>query len=517
MSGSSKKIAGILILLLLVLGGVGYFAVLPMLEKQVAEKVAAAIDALPGDLKADDIQVSLLGKKVTISSLRGNTTYIDGSDMYIDIARVVCSGPNVDAGKTPGVTPIAGELYFTDLKVQMKTDVEGLEQALQQDSQIREMRLTGLRGDVAAISLAASGMARDQKTQLGQMVDAMLSIHMDSLEGKGYINRTSSAFGPMVASLDSFSYKDFSPLKSGPMEAKNFKLNAFNSDLLTIDLITSKAGQVPNIFNAMFTSEIDPEAGLREMIDVFSRDTLALDGITVEKLSFKLMTEEPLTLAKGTINLRMNADKIVFQHSLDGLVIPAELYRKASPEADQFARQYDNALDINASMDIEVHQKNGSGDIFVKNLQVTDKNLGSASVSAELLFKGRGDSLEDLMNEGADLFLKSSRTELEDLGFMQVFYAVQFASMERFNMLGDSLKTPADLRALKSRSALEEAAAAEDADQKRVLEGLAKLLAAPGKLVVSLNPTQPVDMDTLAEGGNSKTQLNSSVEFTPAQ
>lgn len=517
MSGSSKKIAGILILLLLVLGAVGYFTVLPMLEKQVAEKVVAAIDALPGDLKADDIHVNLLGKKVTISSLRGNTTYIDGSDMYVDIAQVICSGPNVDAGKTPGVSPIADEVYFTDMKVQMKTSIEGSEQVLQQDSQIKEMRLTGLRGDVAAISLASSGMAKDQKAQLGQMLDAMLSIHIEFLEGKEYLSRTSSAFGPMIASLDSFSYKDFSTLSSGPMEAKNFKLNAFNSDLLTIGLMTSKAGHVPNIFNAMFTSETDPEAGLKEMIDIFSRDTLALDGITVEDLSFRLMTEAPLTLAKGTINVRVNTDTVEFQHNLDGLVIPAELYRKASPEADQFARQYDNPLDIDASVSIEVHQKDGSGDILVKSLQIADKKLGSATISADLLFKGHGDTLEDLLVEGADLFLKSSRTELEDLGFMQVFYAMQFASMERFNMLDDSLKTPSDLRTLKSRSTLEEAAAISDADQKRVLEGLAKFLATPGKLVVSLNPSQPVDMETLAEGGTSKIQLNSTVEFTPAQ
>ena len=504
-------------LVLVLVGAGGYFVGLPMFEKQAAEKVAAFIETLPGDIKADDIKVSFLGKEVRITSLRGTTTYIDGSDMYVDVASIVCSGVNLDAGKAPGVTDIVDAMHVTGMKLQTKTNIEGLERQLEQEALLTDLKVTGLRGDLFALSAASSSTETDQAARLKVMMDALLTIHVDAMEGREYINRTSSDLRPMTASLDTFSYKDFSPLSYGPMDANNFKLNAFNSDLLTIERISSKAGHIPNIFNLAFNAEADPEASLKEFIDIFSKEALVLDEIVMEKLSFKLMMEEPLTLAKGVINLRMSADKVVLQHNLEGLFIPVELYRKASMEADQFARQYGKGLDISASVDLEVHQKDGSGDIFVKSLRMVDKNLGSASITADLLFQGRGDSLEDLLNDGADLLLKKSRTELDDTGFMEVFYGMQYASMERFNMLGDSLKSPADLRALMSRSTLEEAAAVADPDQKRVLEGLAQLLAAPGKLVVSLNPDQPVDMDTLSEGGSDGTPLNSSVEYVPAQ
>lgn len=520
MSGSSRKIA-VVLLGLLAICAVGYFFVLPMLEARQSEKVAAAIKAMPGGFTADDVKVGFFNKKVTIKGLKGNPDLGPDIKYEVELGQVELEGVNLEAGSKPGVTHLADSLNIQDCNLRSTVSVEGLGQPISTSAFCKEMTARGISGDLSAV-LAIDSLpqlpirptpeeAQAYFAAAHRMMTAFATFHIDHMEAGDY-RISSPAPLNFTASMDKLSYSDFNMMKMGHIEVKGIKGGAFGNEVVNIEKLSLQGMVMPDIFTPQLSIE-DPDAYSRAMLEAFTKTPLAVRGLVIEKLSIKPMTPEAVTLDRLQYDMELGPEKIVVTKEVNNFVMPVSVYSAISYQAAAFGRVHNKPLVFNGSVDIVGSQKDGKGDLALKTVRLDEDNLGSVAVKGELPFVGKGEGLEGLLEYGPAFFLKSAELELEDKSGVETFLGMQLQQLSRGSA------EPLPISAATLRSGLVDAIKAEAAkeaspDRKRVIEGFARLVEAPGKLKVSVTPSQPVSVDSLAGGGG---ELNAQVEYSPAK
>jgi hypothetical protein len=135
-----KKIANCIVILIL-LGVAFLFFVMPVLEGKESDKIAAAIESLPGDLKAERINYNMLENRFTILNLRGTLKSPEGRDMTLLISEIVATGLNEDplsAGKSGTVLQ---ECLITHMNLKTSTEIEGLTAEVPRELQVERILL----------------------------------------------------------------------------------------------------------------------------------------------------------------------------------------------------------------------------------------------------------------------------------------------------------------------------------------------------------------------------------------
>lgn len=503
-----KTILGTLAGLVLVAALAGYFIFVPHFEQQYADQVAQGIDGLPGELKAESIRVQLLAGTVEILGLKGPTTYIDGSDMFVDVERIAISDLRFSAFAKPGATKVADSVEVVNGTVMVRSLVEGLEEGVTQNITFSRVQLDDVRGDVHALLLL-----RESRAPGSQIMGCLTGFSIGHARCEGYSNVTSSVFGPMSITVERFSSKNVSLLSTGEGSWENVRFSAFGSELLDIGRVGLEHCAVPNFYVLLFEAlETGSEEDLgAKLFALMEKDPFVFEGLTLEDSSFVFLQPEPLTAKKIRIDAHIAADGLRLRKKAERLSVPTGMYRNLSLEAAQFADYYGKPLLLDGSLDLDITHKDGKGDIHLKEYTLSDPALVFVSLALDLPYQS--DGLDALLDQGADLYLRKGSAVLEDKGFLANLFAGEFEAIKAFGMEGEGMNSPEELRgqvALAVRGQVEET---DNADLKRVLEGLVRLLEAPGKLTVTLNPDQPVLLDLESD---SLPPLHATVEYNAA-
>lgn len=510
-----KKILGIFACLAVIAALAGYFVVIPQMEEKQAAQVAAFIEGLPGDLKAGSIKVGLLDSKVEVLGLKGDTKYIDGSDMSVDVERIVIAGVNFSAGE--GVAPLVGEAVFQNVKLRITTLLPpmGVElppemnKPIVQNLALADMTVKGLSGDYGRLRAAVKADSRKD------MFDCLGSTFaVAEFSANGYANQLDSLVGPVSMSMKSLSARNAGLLKSGPASCEDLRMSMLGSEVMRIGGMTIASCSMPNVYPALIEAQEqgDYEAMSRALFSA-KDGAFVVEGMAMRDIYFKLLLPDPLTINGLGMDFSLAANRLAFKQDVKGMTIPASMYRNLSMEIAQFADYYGQALDIDAVIDADLRWEPGRADMVFNRLSAEDKNLGAGSLSATLYATGEGDSVEEFMDGDAAPYLVKADLMLEDKALLANVFGGEFEAIKAFGLTGEGMESPEDLR--RQAVALFEAQLAEmkTEDQTMVAEGLIKLLKAPGRLAVSLSPEAPAALDGLEEGDSA---LNAKVVFTPA-
>lgn len=512
MNKKMQKAVLIAVALAVLLGLGGYFVVLPRIAQENEERIAAIIASLSSELQAESIKVDLLGGTATITGLKGSATYIDGSDMNVDIKEIVARGINYTAGSGTGAVKLADGLSFAGVKLHMVTSAEGLGQAIEQDISIESIALKDIQGDIASLT----ALLRD-KAPRSAVTEVLPSFTIGSIESKKHVSSIGTMLGPVTMSVDGFSSGSTSVVRTENAVWENFTMQAFGSDVFSADSLGIAEMTAPNYLSLLSSAEeLDDPAAFGPMFLANLKEApIVIKGLFMDHVSCKLLDPQPLTLLRVDFDLSLGADVLSLKKVVKDLRIPVGIYRAASPEAMQFAAFYDKPLELSAELDFAITREDGKGVMRLKKAWIEDPALGAASASLDMFFEGQGDSLLAMLDAGpGDVYLEKGEGALEDRGLLENYFAGEFKALQEHNLTGESIKGPDDLRGMIVALVREEAAGAANPDQKALLEGLVQLLAAPGTLSMSVAPEQPVKVDG-ARGLEGP--VNIAVEYRSAQ
>jgi hypothetical protein len=134
-----KKISGTMVTLILL--GVAYLLIVePMLEKREAAKVMAFLDSLPGELKADRINVNKLENRITINHLTGTLKTPDGQVLNVNVSEIIATGINENALASAAGGELMQECLISSLRIESQATIP----ALSADSVHREIAIERL-------------------------------------------------------------------------------------------------------------------------------------------------------------------------------------------------------------------------------------------------------------------------------------------------------------------------------------------------------------------------------------
>lgn len=524
MSKSMKTVLGVVVVLAVAAALAGYFVVIPNFEKKQADAVAAFFSELPGDVKADSINVSFFGKTVEINGLKGDTIYvIEGSDMHVDVESIRLTGVNLSAGNASGVVDLVDQIAVANAKFRIVTSlaamgadqevlraVPGADKPIVQNLSLKEFEMKGLRGDYTALDSAMKAKASKK-----DIFTLLAGFSAASMKGGDYRNEMETMLGPVAATLASFEGKDMGMLRSGPVSFDKLSLTIMGTDAMRTERMAMESWSMPNIYGPLFDAQ---ESGKLEEFaantfwDIMTEQGMTMKGLSMEQVHFQFMMPEPVTIKKVVADVELAKGNLTMSQDFDSLVIPAFLYRNLSLEAAQFADYYGEALDITAGLDMVAAWKPGRADFNVKRLTLEDKKLAFGSLVAECYVEGEGEGFTEMMeNDSAKPFLTKAEILMEDRALLTNVFGGEFAAIEAFGLNGEGMDSPEALREQAAQLLEEEAVAtAPTPDLKLIMEGIVKLMRTPGKLTVALQPEKPVSL--LLDDGAS---LGATVKYTP--
>jgi hypothetical protein len=126
-------------------GAVFLFFVMPVLEGKENDKIAAAINALPGDITAERINYDMLQNRFTILNLRGTLKSPGGQDMTLLVSEISATGLNEKALNADKSGIVLQECRIKHLNLKTSTEIEGLKAEAPRELQIERLFLHNLQ------------------------------------------------------------------------------------------------------------------------------------------------------------------------------------------------------------------------------------------------------------------------------------------------------------------------------------------------------------------------------------
>ncbi len=621
MSGSGKKIAGVVVVLL-VLAAAGAFVGVPMWEKEQARKVEAALAALPGGIKAESVEVSLWKQGATLRGVSGSLPYPGGLSTF-SASEMTVNGLNPAAPKSSGVVKVLDSAAFRGVTIKstlgklettervesgsmgaLSGDLSALAAGLKGGTAadllpaLDTFRLEGLRlekissGIAAAadrgplevradlveskvlafkdgISYSVSGIGvtsgmpdgsdiatsisllrvdganpraayedkdglavkgitltglvvkgrsrgidqnitipevslRDIYCNAGGMTrvlaeggpqDAILpyimQMRLGGLETKGWSIELRKGETPVVkTSLGSFTVRDLSSRQVGEWRLDSLNVEEMGKEKLHMGSLGSKLVRLPD-FQALVGAALS--GGNEDFREILDKSPLEISGYQVRDVRMAIDAANAFAVKSVDADLRLDGKKLAIQKKVEGLVIPPMLLAAAGMDTGAFAEMYGKPLELSGAMDFDGSLNQTGGSLFLRKLNVVEKNLGNASISGEMSFEGKdGDPLK-----GAEESLKLVKADVEvrDTGFMDLLFRGQYREMQALGAVPQGVSDAAALRRMTAEGVAAQAASATSAEYKAVMRSIAQFVQNSGSLSISLNPPKPISLD----------------------
>jgi hypothetical protein len=473
----SRTVVALLVMGLLTVAAMsGYLLFIPKQENKLEQQIAAFIESLPGNLTADTITVSALGKSAKIYGLRGTTHYF-GSDVNVDIASLALNGVNFTPGK--GVTKIADSLIISGISI-TETANPDQPQDVAQDIAIKSLELHNVWGDLNT----AADLVGD--APLARKIEIAAAFSAGPMRMQGYAVTMHTMLGPIILSLDSSEAQGASLLTGKNTVSKNLRLTAFDTDIIRLDRMSAASVKIPNILAPLLEfmeMDLDFDTMHALVLEKLRQEPVEMRGVVMEGFRLQLMAPEPITINKLSMDLDAAADRLAFKKEIQGLTLPPAIYGSMSLEARLFSKFYAKPLDLDLRKDVTLAYRSGAPvAITINDLLIRDKNLASAQLKAELLYTGDAQHVHSVFGSDPDDFaLKNATLTLTDKALVATFLEAEFAG-EVADMREKVAQTIVALSGFGGESFV------------LMAEGLAKLIRTPGTLTITGTPELPVNL-----------------------
>ena len=511
MTSSGKKILcyGSILLVIAVLLA-GYFIYLPKQQKQLEDNIASFIDSLPGDLAADSIKVNILKNSAEIHGLRGTTKYMFDGEMVVNVGSITLKGLNLDLGKEKGVSNVADALFLADAAMKVTYKIEGLPQPMTQDITLKSVSMENIRGDCSAFGELFGDAPLQRK------LDIWATFSAGPVQLKNYVVSSLTGMGPVTISIESCAVKESGMLAAKDAVWENISGTAMNTEFVKLDRMTLESIQLPDFFASFFEAMESQDAAAMgaAILEKIDKDPLIMKGLVLEGYRVQLMAMEPVVIKKLTMDLEASTKKFVFKNTVEQFTVPQSIYGISSIEAAQFSAFYNKPLVFDLRLDAELTQNDGvPAEIRIKDFALQDQNLASLQASGDVINSGEIKHVFALFDSDGPAALKNAKITLEDKALVETLFQSELKALAG---MADASQIPST-DAMREQAVQQLLASMEAAnpEQAMVLEGLVKLLRAPGKLVITVNPETPVELS--ARGGLKEGALGATVEYTPAQ
>lgn len=513
MRSFAQKIAAGIFFLLAALAAFLYFLFLPRLEAEQAGQVAAFIDSLPGNLKAEAVEVNYLRREVTVRGLKGSTRYLDGSDMHVNVELLLLSGLNPDLGASAGVADVADKLVVRNGTVRTVTSAAGLDRPVRQTVVMEQAELLGLRGDAAE-----AGRRYLRAAPATEIFAALSTFSIASVTAQGYTNSLESELGLLRVQLRSVSSLDVTPLTIGRSVWNGFSVSGNGVEQASIQRIALERMHMPDLITPLLELEAgaDEEAVATSVLTKLRGDFLEIKGLELHQAEINVSGRNPVLLEQGRFDFSLSGgDTMLLRTEIDNLEISPEAFRDLardmSMETRRFAAYYQQPLRLRGRLDCSLQPDGDRVSLRLQEGALEDAALGAFRAELEMSMAERGLDPMRLLGDDAEILLHKAEVRLEDRALLDTFMAAEIQAIQQFGLAaGEDAPTPAHLRAATAEELRLSAADEPRSDFKKILEGLADLLERPGSLVIRLQSSEPVPF-----GSEDSPELDLAVHFTP--
>ncbi|MDR1685271.1 MAG: hypothetical protein LBR82_02315 [Desulfovibrio sp.] len=487
----------------------GFFLVPSFLEKQTESRTAEFLKSIPGNVRAQSVKADFWNAEVVLDGVTGTGKRPDGGDFTFEAGELLVGDIKSGSLSASGPVPLLGRFRAKDLKIRADIVLPELGQPMTQTFTVAELGLRDLSGDLKRLTQAYNAGQ-------GEFIDALATCRAGNVVMNGYaVNTGLGTLGSARAVLESFTGRDMSLLSTGPWELRGFKMSALGMDLVSMESMRTASGSIPNMYQYMMVMQQELEQGrdgravIPDLVQALKTSPIVLRGMECEGISLplNLPAEKRLRIARTSTDVTLDARGLKMRIALYGLSIPPDLLAGLLPHAAEFATAYGKKLEIEAVVDLDGTLEEKEGTLNLNAFSLADPALVSFESSGTLAFtlrEGRAGGLEGLLLSGAELFLKNCRMTLEDINLIDTVFA------------GSGDKAAARAAAAAMLKSLVEGESS--GLLSKVLNGSAQLVAAPGKLTVTVSPALPLPLlspDFPDEQDLRRLDAGAAVEYTP--
>lgn len=466
-------------------------------ENKIRNRIEAALAALPAPLtgKAERIDVSSLGKAVTLTNLHFEYTGADGKITYT-IASATASGIALDAFKSgAGTAKLADSLVLRDV----------VATAPSVTARIATYTLKDIHGDyslmlnalVAALpdfvriyadpdSIADAKEAAPIFGHLGSLIQAFetMSVGNIAIENYGYTIAVVPDEKEIDGLVERISIEGYSLKKMGPTAMRNFTMNAEGAPFLRIDAVTLDEVILPSLAKLFDILAKQPRPGsdldaMREALggQPFSLKNLRVTGLGV--LSREQNGMEIFTLDTASFGYDAG-DVHVMEFDYNGMTFTRELLKQVYMPETALER-LGNGITFEGGSSVRLTpREQGMFDVAYRK-KAQSASLGESAISIDL----ENFSLKGLEKGlGGPLALKGFDLTLTDGGASDIVFIV---------IAEHSGKSPEEARAGCVAKLLEQRGESPNDTLADLVGTLADFIKEPGKTFrMTLAPAQAI-------------------------
>ena len=490
-------------------------------EKKNAEnkkKVEDQIARIPGSHNAT---VVVKGDVLTITNFKAEIPYAGMGVNRISVDEVLAEGVDFDAATKPGVVPVAKKVSFKNYTSSVEfTEGAGLPAvgggSGSATSRVAAMSMGNMRMDAGALDKA---MGKD--ISMKDLLAACMTLKVDSSSIQGYRVDVNLGVVSATVSVDKGATGEWGLLACKDLSMEGFKATALGAEVFSLGKWTIKNINIPDIFTPamhLYDADKKAEGGApykaaqayeKDLAEAFKKSPLLMQGMVLEDIQLRPMTNEPLTVKKITADLEFSQDRILIKNNVEGFVVPPAVYGKGL-EGKALAKLYGKPFELSGNLDFEAVKEGPGGRITLNSLNLADKNLGGFEFSMKGAYP-EGDKDVPAVPDDPDMVrLNGLNLTLKDHGALDLIFGLSAEDAKRY----DPKATKESVRA--EAIAAMTAEGAEGGAKQQVLDAFAKFLADSGTFTLSMAPTFPVTMDELTkvlEGAGEG--LNLSVKTVP--
>ena len=475
------------------------------------QKVENALAKLPGSRNAT---VAVKGDTLTITNFKAEIPYAGMGTNVITVDELKAEGVDFDAATKTGVVPVAKKVVFKNYRSTMDMKDAGMGGAGSVSGTVAGMEFANLQLDAAAMDKA---LAKDAPTK--DLVAALLTFKGDSSSMQNYRADVNMGFVSGSFAMDKASSGAFSMMSCKDMVAENFKLVFLGSEMFSMGKLSIKNFSMPDVFTP-FMNHYDPKAVQtgepftpsegyeKDLADALKKNPILLQGIVMENVQVRPMTNEPLAAKKITMDIEFTQDRIIFKKEVDSLVIPPSVYGKGF-EGKALATVYGKPFDLSGAVDFEAVKEGDGGRIALKALRISDKNLGNLDFALKGGFAAGDKDVPAVPQNPDDMKMNELSLTLKDQGAIDLAFALNAEEAKTY----DPKATKGSIR----DEMIQELSAtgAEGSAQRKVAVAFADFLKNSGTFTMKMAPTTPVTFDALGEIMNGSGEaLNLTVSAT---
>lgn len=490
MNASTKKlglIAGgavaVVVILALVVG-------VPMWERSQAKNIQDFLTSLPGDVKAEKVDVSFFGSSVTISNLTASFSFMPGMNYSLKIAKAEAAGVSLSAAKTMSVTTLADSLSISDFS--FESSIEDIVQK----GVLKEMSLRNIRMNLGALVDSVQN-----KKGFAALFSSLASLQIGHLAYVDYVVSMDFGMSPLVISIASVEGKDVGLLKCGPMSLNDTKAKFMGKDVFSLQNMSVSRVSVPDFFTPLLAFEDNPYMMQMQMPGIlqqkFSQEPMIMEGFVLKGLYVGGFIDTPVTMESFSMDLNIGGDAIIIKSATNSLVLPPLVLEQMGSEWRSFAKVYGKALDLSGMMDLQFVMNGDTVNIAFTG-EGSDKNLGNGQADWVLSLPAAGaKTIFDAMGR-ATPFIHSASLHLVDTGMLAAMFDASYDYESRWGT-EEGINSGADMRRMAAEECFEEAREAGTKEHAAVLNGFGTFLQKGGTLDIKVTTSKPVSMEVMDE------------------